>query len=194
MNEEALISRHMLDTGEKIVVTEVWDVGHPACPFNVMAAYESQLWPGQRQYEVDRAEFCAKPLRAKGGLELVTPATLKRDAPTNNAAIETAAAAAFNGPSEMVLRIAKVLRPDLFTEVTDAKILAGDKVLFGQRRKTLAQARDVLEAMREPTEAMKALDKSLAPFWDNSVPPHLISKLGSHTGAYYGQMIDEALK
>lgn len=90
MNEDALISRHMLDTGEKIVVTEVWDVGHPACPFNVMAAYESQLYPGQRQYEVDRAEFCAKPLRAKGGLELVTPATLKRDAPENKTMMEGA--------------------------------------------------------------------------------------------------------
>ena len=135
MSEDALISRHMLDTGEKIIVTETWDTAHPAYPFTALF--------GRRQYEVDRAEFCAKPLRAKGGLELVTPATLKRDKVANTAAIEIAAATAFNGPPEMVLRVAKVLRPDLFTEATDAKILGGDQALFGQRKKVLGQAQEI---------------------------------------------------
>lgn len=56
-------------------------------------------------------------------------------------------------------------------------------------------ARAAIEAMREPTEAMKRLDESLASFWDrNTAPPTLMNPLGSHTGASYQQMIDEALK
>lgn len=55
--------------------------------------------------------------------------------------------------------------------------------------------RRLIAAMREPTEAMRALDASLAPTWDHSTaPPTLRHRLMSHTGASYQAMIDEALK
>lgn len=50
-----------------------------------------------------------------------------------------------------------------------------------------------LDALLEPTEAMLAIDKALAPFWDNStVPPTLTSPLGAHTGASFETMIRAA--
>lgn len=56
-------------------------------------------------------------------------------------------------------------------------------------------ARAAIEAMREPTEAMKKLDSRYALYWDHSTaPPRLSFPLGAHVGAHWAAMIDEALK
>lgn len=55
---------------------------------------------------------------------------------------------------DMVERVARAIRPDLWSADADGKIRAGNASIVGQRARAIQQARAAIEAMREPTEAM----------------------------------------
>lgn len=63
------------------------------------------------------------------------------------------------------------------------------------RYNAIAAIRTVLEAMKQPSEEMREMDRNLAMEWDRSeAPPRLRVKLGAHVGASIKDLCTQALK